>query len=96
MKSALKYFAGLTDPRVEWTKEYLLEEILFMTIAAVLRGAEAATILPTTATPSGIGWDDFSPCRAASRRMTPSIGYSRRRSCSKRSASRRKWNSGCQ
>lgn len=39
MESPLKYFAGLTDPRVERTKEHLLEEILFMTIAAVLSGA---------------------------------------------------------
>lgn len=39
MESPLKYFAGLTDPRVERTKEHLLEEILFITIAAVLSGA---------------------------------------------------------
>jgi hypothetical protein len=39
MESPLKYFAGVTDPRVERTKEHLLEEILFMTIAAVLSGA---------------------------------------------------------
>jgi hypothetical protein len=41
MESPLKYFAGLTDPRVERTKEHLLEEILFITIAAVLSGAES-------------------------------------------------------
>lgn len=40
MESPLKYFAELTDPRVERTKEHLLEEILFITIAAVLCGAE--------------------------------------------------------
>src|ERR1035437_8664168 len=39
MERPLKYFAGLTDPRVERTKEHLLEEILLMTIAAVLSGA---------------------------------------------------------
>jgi len=41
MESPLKYFAGLTDPRVERTKEHLLGEILFITIAAVLSGAES-------------------------------------------------------
>lgn len=39
-ESPLKYFAELTDPRVERTKEHLLQEILFITIAAVLCGAE--------------------------------------------------------
>src|SRR5712675_1088130 len=41
MKSPLRYFAELTDPRVERTKEHLLQEILFMAIAAVLCGAES-------------------------------------------------------
>lgn len=41
MESPLTYFAGLTDPRVERTKEHLLQEILFITIAAVLSGAES-------------------------------------------------------
>ena len=39
MKSPLKYFAELHDPRVERTREHLLEEILLMVIAAVLSGA---------------------------------------------------------
>lgn len=39
MDSPLKYFAELRDPRVERTREHLLEEILLMTIAAVLSGA---------------------------------------------------------
>ena len=39
MNSPLKYFAELQDPRVERTREHLLEEILLMTIAAVLSGA---------------------------------------------------------
>jgi predicted transposase YbfD/YdcC len=41
MESPLKYFAELTDPRVERTKEHLLQEILFIAIAAVLCGAES-------------------------------------------------------
>ena len=39
METPLKYFADLRDPRVERTREHLLEEILLMTIAAVLSGA---------------------------------------------------------
>src|SRR5664279_4230492 len=39
MKSPLKYFAELHDSRVERTREHLLEEILLITIAAVLSGA---------------------------------------------------------
>jgi predicted transposase YbfD/YdcC len=39
MENPLKYFAELRDPRVERTREHLLEEILLMTIAAVLSGA---------------------------------------------------------
>ena len=41
MESALKYFAGLTDLRVERTREHLLEEILFFAIAAILSGASS-------------------------------------------------------
>jgi predicted transposase YbfD/YdcC len=41
MDSPLKYFAELTDPRVERTKEHLLPDIVFITIAAVLSGAES-------------------------------------------------------
>jgi predicted transposase YbfD/YdcC len=39
MENPLKYFAEVQDPRVERTREHLLEEILFITIAAVLSGA---------------------------------------------------------
>jgi hypothetical protein len=39
MDSPLKYFADWRDPRVERTREHLLEEILLITIAAVLSGA---------------------------------------------------------
>ena len=39
MNNPLKYFAELQDPRVERNREHLLEEILWMTIAAVLSGA---------------------------------------------------------
>ncbi|HTX77241.1 MAG TPA: ISAs1 family transposase [Terracidiphilus sp.] len=35
----MKYFAELRDPRVERTREHLLEEILLLAIAAVLSGA---------------------------------------------------------
>ena len=40
MNSPLKYFAELRDPRVERTREHLLEEILLMVLAAILSGAE--------------------------------------------------------
>jgi len=39
MNNPLKYFAELSDPRVERTREHLLEEILLMAIAEVLSGA---------------------------------------------------------
>jgi hypothetical protein len=39
MESPLRHFAELTDPRVERTREHLLEEILLIAIAAVLSGA---------------------------------------------------------
>src|ERR1022692_872993 len=39
MDSPLKYFADLRDPRVERTREHLLEEILLIAIAAILSGA---------------------------------------------------------
>ena len=41
MDNPLKYFAELRDPRVERTREHLLEEILLMVLAAVLSGAES-------------------------------------------------------
>ena len=39
MDSPMKYFAEMRDPRVERTREHLLEEILLIAIAAVLSGA---------------------------------------------------------
>lgn len=54
MDSPLKYFAELRDPRVERTREHLLEEILLMTIAAVLSGAGGWNE-STTATPKSAG-----------------------------------------
>jgi len=39
MENPLKYFAELKDPRVERTREHLLEEILLMAIATILSGA---------------------------------------------------------
>lgn len=41
MDSPIKYFAELTDPRVERTKDHLLADIVFIAIAAVLCGAES-------------------------------------------------------
>jgi len=41
MNNPLKYFAELRDPRVERTREHLLEEILLMSLAAILSGAES-------------------------------------------------------
>jgi len=40
MKHAIDYFKAMTDPRVDRTKEHLLEDIIFTTIAAVICGAE--------------------------------------------------------
>jgi predicted transposase YbfD/YdcC len=41
MENPLKYFAELRDPRVERNREHLLEEVLLISIAAVLSGAES-------------------------------------------------------
>lgn len=41
MESPLQFFAGLEDPRVERTKDHLLTDIIFITIAAVVSGAES-------------------------------------------------------
>jgi len=40
MKSPIDYFSGIKDPRVERTKEHLLSDVIFITIAAVICGAE--------------------------------------------------------
>lgn len=40
MKTPIDYFSGLEDPRVERTKEHGLQDIIFITIAAVICGAE--------------------------------------------------------
>jgi predicted transposase YbfD/YdcC len=40
MQSPISYFSTLTDPRVERSKEHLLSDIIFITIAAVICGAE--------------------------------------------------------
>jgi hypothetical protein len=42
MENPLKYFAELKDPRVEETREHLLEEIHLVTIAAILSGANGS------------------------------------------------------
>lgn len=41
MENPLHYFAEMRDPRVERTREHLLEEILLIAIAAILSGAES-------------------------------------------------------
>lgn len=40
MDSPLQFFAGIKDPRLERTKDHLLLDIIFITIAAVICGAE--------------------------------------------------------
>ena len=40
MDSPLQFFAGINDPRLERTKEHLLIDIIFITISAVICGAE--------------------------------------------------------
>jgi predicted transposase YbfD/YdcC len=39
MQSPIDYFTELTDPRVDRTKDHLMEDIIFITIAAVICGA---------------------------------------------------------
>lgn len=38
--AAINYFTQLSDPRIDRSKEHLLEDIIFITIAAVICGAE--------------------------------------------------------
>ena len=40
MKNPISYFSSLKDPRVARTRDHLLEDIIFITIAAVICGAE--------------------------------------------------------
>ena len=40
MNNPIDYFTQIKDPRVERSKEHLLEDIIFITIAAVICGAE--------------------------------------------------------
>ena len=55
MDSPLKYFADLRDPRVERTREHLLEEILLIAIAAILSGAKGWNEIETTLAASASG-----------------------------------------
>ena len=55
MDSPLKYFADLRDPRVERTREHLLEEILLIAIAAILSGAN--------------GWNEIEDVRSLQARV---------------------------
>lgn len=41
MENPLQFFAGMQDPRVERTKDHLLIDIIFITIASVICGAES-------------------------------------------------------
>jgi len=41
MENPLQFFAGIKDPRVERTKDHLLIDIMYITIAAVICGAES-------------------------------------------------------
>jgi hypothetical protein len=40
MKTPIDFFTEIEDPRIDRCKEHLLEDILFITIAAVICGAE--------------------------------------------------------
>lgn len=40
MKTPLNFFSNLKDPRIDRTKEHLLADIVFITISAVICGAE--------------------------------------------------------
>jgi predicted transposase YbfD/YdcC len=40
MHTPISYFTALTDPRIDRTKDHLLEDIIFITIASVICGAE--------------------------------------------------------
>jgi hypothetical protein len=40
MESPISYFTNLPDPRIDRCKAHLLEDIIIITIAAVLCGAE--------------------------------------------------------
>ena len=40
MTTPISYFSSLSDPRVDRTKDHLMEDIIFITIAAVICGAE--------------------------------------------------------
>ena len=55
MNKPLKYFSELRDPRVEWAREHLLEEILAMTIAVVLSGVGVGTSSGAVARPNSSG-----------------------------------------
>ncbi|MDR0750952.1 MAG: transposase family protein, partial [Tannerellaceae bacterium] len=39
-RSPVSYFTNLPDPRIDRCKEHLMEDIIFITIAAVICGAE--------------------------------------------------------
>jgi hypothetical protein len=40
MENPINYFTDLPDPRIDRCKAHLLEDIIFITIAAVISGAE--------------------------------------------------------
>ena len=40
MRPPISYFTELTDPRIDRSKDHLMEDIIFITIASVICGAE--------------------------------------------------------
>jgi hypothetical protein len=49
MQSPISFFTGLSDPRIERTKAHLLEDIIFIAIAAVICGADTWNAIETFA-----------------------------------------------
>jgi hypothetical protein len=74
MESPLKYFADVRDPRVDRTREHLLEEILLLTIAAVLSGASGWNEIEDYGRTKIEWFKSFLGCREAFPRTTLSTG----------------------
>jgi hypothetical protein len=45
MQSPIPFFTGLSDPRIDRTKDHLFEDIIFIAIAAVICGADTWTAM---------------------------------------------------
>ena len=59
MTTPIDYFTNIEDPRIERRKEHLLEDIIFITIASVICGAET--------------WNDIENYGNAKKRMVTTI-----------------------